>query len=101
MNIGKAIKELRKRQGLSQQELASKAKMTQAALSQIENGKRPGTETLKKLSSALGVSESLIYVMGLEQEDVPEHRSSLYNELFPVIQDLVAKLSSPGDGKPT
>jgi transcriptional regulator with XRE-family HTH domain len=101
MNVGKAIKELRKRQALSQEELAAKAKMTQAALSQIENGKRPGTETLKKISAALGVSESLVYVMGLEREDVPEERISLYDELFPVIQGLVSKLASSGNNKPT
>jgi transcriptional regulator with XRE-family HTH domain len=74
--------------------------MTQAALSQIENGKRPGQETLKRVSTALGISESLLYLMGLEKEDVPEQRSSLYNELFPVIQDLVARLASPEEKSP-
>jgi len=99
MNIGKAIKELRKRQSLSQGALAAKAGMTQAALSQIENGKRPGKETLKRLSAALGISESLLHLMGLEREDVPEQRSSLYDDIFPVIQDLVAKLATPRDEK--
>ncbi|HEY4289182.1 MAG TPA: hypothetical protein VGN00_18905 [Puia sp.] len=48
----------------------------------------------------MGISESLLYLMGLEKEDVPEQRSSLYNELFPVIQDLVARLASPEEKSP-
>jgi transcriptional regulator with XRE-family HTH domain len=93
MNIGKAIRELRKSADLSQADLAKKTAITQAALSQIENGKRPGTETLKKISTALEVPESLIYVMGLEKDDVPEEKALLYDKLFPVIQDLVKQIA--------
>jgi HTH-type transcriptional repressor of puuD len=92
MDLGKAIRELRKQSGLSQKELAQKASITQAALSQIENGKRPGIQTLKKISEALEIPESLIYVMGLETGDVPKERSLLYEKLFPVIQDLVKQI---------
>jgi transcriptional regulator with XRE-family HTH domain len=96
MNVGKAIRELRKNGQWSQEELAKKAMITQAALSQIENGKRPGIETLKKISSALEVPESLIYVMGLEKEDVPEEKALLYEKLFPVILDLVKQIATKG-----
>ena len=92
MNIGKAIKELRKEQGLSQADLAQSSKITQAALSQIENGKRPGTTTIINISKALNISESLIYVMGMEKEDVPTNNQRLYDDLFPVIQSLVHKI---------
>jgi transcriptional regulator with XRE-family HTH domain len=94
MNVGKAIKELRRKQALSQEELAKSAGITQAALSQIENGKRPGSVTLKKISAALDVSESLIYVMSIEETDVPKEKALLYEKLFPVIQDLVLQLAS-------
>jgi transcriptional regulator with XRE-family HTH domain len=94
MHLGKAIKELRKEQGLSQEVLAKKAAITQAALSQIENGKRPGTGTLRKISTALDVSESFIYIMGIEQADVPPENAYLYEKLFPVIQDLVLQLAT-------
>jgi len=94
MDLGKAIKELRKQNGLSQQELAAKASITQGTLSQIERGnKRPGIETLKSISEALEVPESLIYVMGMEKEDVPENKVTLYEKLFPVIQDLVRQIA--------
>lgn len=93
MNIGKAIKALRKQQQLSQEQLAQKAGLTQAALSAIENGVKPNPENLKNLSSVLAVPESLIYAMGMEKGDVPPHKQVLYDELFPVIQSLVERIS--------
>jgi transcriptional regulator with XRE-family HTH domain len=93
MNIGKSIKELRKKKNLSQKDLAKNANITQAALSKIENGKRPGIETLKKISSVLGVSEPLIHIMSIEEIDIPEKNRQLYGELFPVIKDLIIKIS--------
>lgn len=53
MNVGKAIKELRKTQNLNQVELAEMAGITQAALSAIENGVRPNPDTLKKAESVV------------------------------------------------
>lgn len=94
MNLGKAIRTLRKERNLSQADLAQLSNITQAALSQIENGKRPGTVTLKKLSKALEIPESLIYVIGLEKDDVPVKKRKLYEDLFPVIEGLVLKLGS-------
>lgn len=92
MNVSKAIKELRKEKGINQADLAEKAGITQAALSMIENGKRPGSKTLENLSKVLGVPPSMIYVMGMEKSDVPKEKQQLYEELFPVIQSLVLKL---------
>jgi transcriptional regulator with XRE-family HTH domain len=94
MNLGKSIKELRKSKGLSQVELAKLSGVTQAALSQIERGKRPGDLTLKKLSKALKVSVSLIYVLGLEKEEVPKEKRELYDDLFPVIQSMINRIAS-------
>lgn len=95
MNIGKAIRELRKQQELSQEQLAEKAGITQAALSAIENGVRPNPDTLKNLCSSLNVSEALIYIMGMEKTDVAETKQGLYDELFPVIKTLVQRLAVP------
>jgi transcriptional regulator with XRE-family HTH domain len=96
MDIGKAIKELRKHKNLSQEELGVKASITQAALSQIENGKRPGIRTLKRISEALEVPVSLLYVIGMEKEDVPKEKALLYENLFPVIQELVRQIATKG-----
>jgi transcriptional regulator with XRE-family HTH domain len=96
MNIGKAIRELRRQQQLSQDTLARQSGITQAALSAIEKkGVRPNNETLQNLCKALNVPESLLYVIGMEKIDIPQQKQLLYDELFPIIQSLVMKIASP------
>jgi len=94
MNIGNAIKELRKQEGLSQVELAKNVNITQAALSKIESGNRPNQTTLVKLSAALKVPEALIYIMATEEGDIPKDKKELYNDLFPVIKSLIIKIAT-------
>jgi len=55
--IGKVLKRLREAKKPSQLELAKRAGVAQAYLSELEAGhkKNPGIETLKKLAKALGV----------------------------------------------
>jgi transcriptional regulator with XRE-family HTH domain len=86
MNLGKAIKEVRKEKGLSQAELSQVSGLTQAAISNIENGKRPGIETLKKICRALNISEGVLYIMALERDDIPKEKEFLFDGLFPIIQ---------------
>ena len=61
--LGKRIKELRKKKGLTQEKLAELAKIETPSLSNIENGKNyPNHETLDKISSALNVSPYELFV---------------------------------------
>ena len=55
--IGRMLKTLREAQGLNQVELAKKAKVTTAYVSQLEAGKKknPSLDVLQKLAKALGV----------------------------------------------
>ncbi|RZK23815.1 MAG: XRE family transcriptional regulator [Flavobacterium sp.] len=92
MNLGAAIKELRKERGLSQVELAQMAKTTQASLSQIEAGRRPKTETLKNISICLNVPEALLYIMGLEKKDIPKKNIDRYETLFPILKNMIKSL---------
>jgi len=56
MNLGTAIKKLRKRRGLTQDELAHQAGTTAASVSRIEANKyRPGAELLGSLAFVLEV----------------------------------------------
>jgi transcriptional regulator with XRE-family HTH domain len=57
--IGKKIAALRKKQGLTQEDLAGAAEIDRSFLSEIENGhKNLSVETLKKIADALGVKAS-------------------------------------------
>ena len=78
MNIGGTIKDLRIKKGFNQQEFAVKCKISATSLSQIENGiKRPNPNTLKNICKALGVSESIIYLMSADVNDVPKNKKML------------------------
>lgn len=94
MNIGKGIQQIRKEKGFTQEVLSGKTGITQAALSQIENGTRPGEETIAKICIALNIPESMLYIYSIEKDDVPEERRPLFDQLFPVIKDLITHLAT-------
>ncbi len=55
--LGKAVRELRRKRGATQEALARDAELTTATLSLIERGEaNPTWDTLKKIAKALGVS---------------------------------------------
>jgi transcriptional regulator with XRE-family HTH domain len=57
--VGDKVKRLRDERALTQEELASKASLTVAALSRIErNNAEPRPTTRRKLAEALGVDPS-------------------------------------------
>lgn len=93
MNLGQAIKEVRKNQGWSQMKLAKAAKISQTALSQIENGKRPGEKTLQRISKALKTPEALFYIMAIDEKDVPASKKLLYTQLHPIIKSLILQVT--------
>jgi transcriptional regulator with XRE-family HTH domain len=65
--IGKAIKQLRWENYLSQRELAEKCGMNNCSLSLIENGLRePSSKSLKKIASVLRLEVSGIYLKAEE-----------------------------------
>ena len=56
-SIGRVVKRLREAKGLTQAELAKKAKVTQPYITMLESGhrKEPSLATLRRLAKALGV----------------------------------------------
>ena len=95
MNIGIAIRSIRRQLGITQYELAEKCNISQTSLSQIENGiKRPSTRTIKKVCEVLEVPESVIYILGMQETDVPVSRKSVYDMLFPSIRNMALQIVS-------
>jgi XRE family transcriptional regulator, regulator of sulfur utilization len=98
MNEGNSIRLIRKKMGLTQQEMADKCHLSQTALSQIENGlKRPSLKTLKKICTSLDVPEALIYILGMEQTDVPASKKNVYDLLYPSIIQMALRIISGDD----
>jgi len=93
MNIGNAIKELRKEKGLNQRELAAASGLTQTSLSQIESGvKRPNPGTLKKLCEFFGVSETVIYLLATDVSDIPDEKKEIFSTIFPNIKKTLIEM---------
>lgn len=90
MNIGNTIKEIRKRKGFSQQELAKKSEVSQTYLSQIENGERnPTLEVLQKISVALDIPFPVLSFLTLEHTDISEDKIEAYKRIEPVVSSLI------------
>ena len=93
MNIGNAIKQVRLHYGLSQIELSSKTGISQTSISQIEGGvKNPSKRSIKAICDALEIPEAILYVLGMEDLDVPSARKSIYEQLYPAMKDFAIQL---------
>ncbi|WP_419698122.1 helix-turn-helix domain-containing protein [Mucilaginibacter sp. NFX135] len=98
MNIGIAIKQLRKQKKLSQAELAEQSGLTQTALSQIENGsRRPNVESMKKLTDYFNIPEIVIYLLATESNDVPDEKKEMFEKVFPNLRNMIIGLLEPDD----
>jgi len=94
MHIGQTIRELRKKKGMNQVELANACGIAQTSLSQIESGQtaNPKSSTLKKLGLALGIPEQLIFLLSVDVSDVPEEKKAMYASMFPMIRKMMIEL---------
>ena len=93
MNLGYAIKLIRKELELTQVELSERAGVSQTSLSQIENGgKRPSQRTLTKVCRAMDIPESLLYILGMDESEVPESRREIFQLIFPAIKSLAMQI---------
>jgi transcriptional regulator with XRE-family HTH domain len=89
MNIGTTIKQLRKEKGMNQTEFGNKVDITQATLSQIESGQTvPHKTTLKRICEVLEVPQELLYMMSVEENNIPKEKRELYS----IAKDLMLKV---------
>tara|TARA_R110000796_G_scaffold183498_2_gene299987 strand:- start:51877 stop:52482 length:606 start_codon:yes stop_codon:yes gene_type:complete len=92
-NLSKKVKELRKRKGFSQEELAENSGLSLRTIQRIENGEtEPTGETLKRISNALNVSpEELIDWAVIEDSGFLKamNVSTITFILFPLLGILV------------
>ncbi len=58
--IGKAIKETRKKQGLTQEELGERIGVQKSQISKIENGKGSTFSTIVRVFQALGAKKAIL-----------------------------------------
>lgn len=90
---GGVIKEIRKKSGQSQFELAQACELSQTYLSQIENGKKtPNLSTLEAICKQLSVPLPVLTLLSIEREDIPANKRELYDRLYPTIKTMLSEL---------
>lgn len=93
MKLGKAIRAVRRRRNLQQQEVADTVGITPGYLSQIESDKRePNLSTLKSISEALNVPLPFLFWIALEVEDIPSQKQDLFVNILPIMNTLLDTL---------
>lgn len=97
MNIGRGVKDLRKMAGLTQEQSATLSGMTQANWSKSENSRHVSDRTIQKICTTFNVPVALLYVLGIEKEEVPAEKQMVYDILFPIIRNLMVTLVTKDD----
>lgn len=83
MNIGQAIKILRRKRNMTQGDLASRIGMSVNAVSSWELGKsNPPKDSIKLICDAFHVPVSYLMLSTVEEKDFPENKRLLYRVLL-------------------
>lgn len=82
MDLGNAIKTLRKELGYNRTKIAKRSDISVTALYNIENGLSfPTKETIDRLCSALGVPVAYLLFYSITEEDLPENKREAFHYL--------------------
>ena len=94
MNLGKAIKLLLEKQGITQKELAEKVHKSETSISLImKSHTQPRKETLDAIARALGVSVEILLMLSIDKEDLPtEEKKAHYDLLWPQVEHALLHL---------
>jgi transcriptional regulator with XRE-family HTH domain len=93
MNVGRAIRLCRAKQGASQGAVARQAGCSVSYLSMLENNKRdPTLSTLTRVAQALQVPVGLLFFLASEQEDLGPIDQKTIGMLM---QSALASLAKP------
>jgi XRE family transcriptional regulator, regulator of sulfur utilization len=90
MNIGGAIKELRKHRGIKQKELAAGAGISINALCSLELNKAfPKRETIEDICKVLSIPSAYLLYFSVDNNDIPEDKRKVFHQLHGTIKKLL------------
>ena len=93
MNIGKAIKIVRRKRGVQQKDLADICLLSQTSISQIETGvKNPSQKTIERVCDALDIPECMLYMIALQEVDIAPSKRQTYRLLYPTMVSLILEV---------
>lgn len=93
MVLGEAIKSVRLYLELTQEEVCSRANLTQGFYSSIERGINiPSIETLQRIAEAFGLPLFWIICRATQQQDIPRSKRGVYNSVKPTLNDILQEI---------
>lgn len=96
MDLGQAIKTLRQKQGMTQQQLADRCGVSDNAISNLETGKAyPPKGMVEKLCAAFGIPSSYLLMASIQEEDFPEEKRVLYRALLEPLRNELLDTQEP------
>jgi transcriptional regulator with XRE-family HTH domain len=100
MNIGITLRNIRKRKGLSQQDLALKANISRTYISQIEKGEcNPTIDILDSICKVLEIPFPILSFLSLDIKSIPENKREDYLKIEPAIIAMIEKFFIDGETK--
>lgn len=91
MEIGKVIKTLITKRGLTQLEVSKRIGISTTALSQIITGHyQPSSDTLKLISETINVPVPVIHFLCVTEDDVPQERKEIFKFLKPSFDQFIS-----------
>ena len=92
MNLGLEIRKTRKAQKINQQELSRRTGLSQAYISQVENGhKKPSQDAIETICEALNTHAGILYWNSLTEQDVPENKRFAFKVIKPSVDRLLQR----------
>lgn len=89
MNLGEAIRSLRKAKGIAQKDLAEKSGISANALCEIErNNTFPNTRTIHAICNALGITTGALLFSALTDDDIPLDKLPVFKALQKPLLDI-------------
>ncbi len=93
MNIGEAIKRLRKELGMTQKSFAEEFEISQTYLSQIENNKKtPNLNLIESISHKAEIPLPVLLFLAIETNDVKDDKKELFTLLDPTIKKIISDI---------
>jgi transcriptional regulator with XRE-family HTH domain len=86
MNVGDAIKNLRKNKGLSQKDLAQKCGLSANAMCSIEKNEAfPSRDSIDRICKALEIPTSYLMFFSVTDEDIPAEKRVAFNAMKAIL----------------
>lgn len=97
MEIGTAIKTIRKKKGLTQKQMGDKCNLSLNAVSNIEkNASFPPKATIERICKVLEIPVSYLLFLSISDEDIPEETKVLFHTLGEPLKEALLKDVKPG-----